>query len=167
MIEWGRVLCRYHDPGLGKLVAEGKYKHSRFGDQLVVESVELITQRWFAEYDQPLDWVTCIPSNKHPELVPDFAQRLADALHLPFAAAVKSTGLKKHDQKTMNNNLLKLLNLDGEYEIDRNLMRKGNVLLVDDMVESGWTLNLAGILLKAGGLEGKVYPFALANTREL
>lgn len=55
----------------------------------------------------------------------------------------------------------------GEYLIDKNLLRKDSVLLVDDMIESGWTLNLCGILLKKAGLSGDVYPFALANTREL
>ena len=167
MLEWGRVLCRYRDPGLGKLVSEGKYKFGRFSDKLVKESHELIIERWFPEHDFPLNWVTCIPSNNHPELVPDFAKRLAAALKLPFVPIIKSTGLKKQEQKTMNNNLLKLLNLDGEYEIDKKLLKKGNVLIVDDMVESGWTLNLAGILLKTNGFEGKVFPFALASTREL
>jgi ATP-dependent DNA helicase RecQ len=124
-------------------------------------------ERWFPEHDFPLNWVTCIPSNNHPDLVPDFAKRLAAALKLPFVPLIKSTGLKKQEQKTMNNNLLKLLNLDGEYKIDKKLLKKGNVLIIDDMVESGWTLNLAGILLKTSGFEGKVFPFALASTREL
>jgi hypothetical protein len=38
----------------------------------------------------------------------------------------------------------------------------GPVLLVDDMVDSGWTLTLAGVLLRRRG-SGPVYPFALAK----
>ncbi|MDP8220869.1 MAG: RecQ family ATP-dependent DNA helicase [Candidatus Stygibacter frigidus] len=167
MLEFGQVLCRYRDPGLGKMVAEGKYKYGKFDQRLVEESVKLIYERWFKSTNLPFNWITCIPSAKHPELVPDFAQRLAKALNLDFLPVIISTNRKKHDQKTMNNNTLKLINLDGEYEIDKNMLRTDSVLIVDDMVESGWTLNLAGILLKFAGLKGKVYPFALANTREL
>jgi len=35
-------------------------------------------------------------------------------------------------------------------------------LLVDDMVDSGWTLTLAAVLLRQHG-SGPVYPFALAK----
>jgi ATP-dependent DNA helicase RecQ len=36
------------------------------------------------------------------------------------------------------------------------------VLLVDDMVDSGWTLTLAAVLLQHQG-SGPVFPFALAK----
>jgi ATP-dependent DNA helicase RecQ len=36
------------------------------------------------------------------------------------------------------------------------------MLLVDDMVDSGWTLTLAAVLLRQHG-SGPVYPFALAK----
>jgi ATP-dependent DNA helicase RecQ len=36
------------------------------------------------------------------------------------------------------------------------------VLLVDDVIDSGWTLTLLAILLQAGG-SGPVYPFVLAK----
>jgi ATP-dependent DNA helicase RecQ len=37
-------------------------------------------------------WVTCIPSLRHPGLVPDFARRLAERLGLPFH------GILGHDE---------------------------------------------------------------------
>jgi ATP-dependent DNA helicase RecQ len=39
----------------------------------------------------------------------------------------------------------------------------GPVLLVDDVVDSAWTLTLAAALLKQAGA-GAVFPFALATT---
>jgi predicted amidophosphoribosyltransferase len=36
------------------------------------------------------------------------------------------------------------------------------VLLVDDMIDSGWTLTLAGLMMQQHG-SGVVYPFALAK----
>jgi ATP-dependent DNA helicase RecQ len=38
-----------------------------------------------------------------------------------------------------------------------------NVLLVDDMVDSRWTLTVCGYKLRKKG-SGKVFPFALANS---
>jgi len=37
------------------------------------------------------------------------------------------------------------------------------VLLVDDIVDSGWTLTVVGALLRKAGC-GRIYPFALATT---
>ena len=42
-------------------------------------------------------------------------------------------------------------------------VRAGNVLLVDDMVDSKWTFTVCGYKLIERG-SGKVYPFALSNT---
>jgi ATP-dependent DNA helicase RecQ len=38
----------------------------------------------------------------------------------------------------------------------------GPVLLVDDIIDSGWTLTMAGYLLRKHG-SGPVYPFTLAQ----
>jgi ATP-dependent DNA helicase RecQ len=48
------------------------------GDDLVNASVELIRTRW--PMDPAPAWLTCIPSTRHPDLVPEFARRLAVAL---------------------------------------------------------------------------------------
>jgi predicted amidophosphoribosyltransferase len=42
------------------------------------------------------------------------------------------------------------------------IIPSGPVLLVDDVVDSGWTLAMASILLRING-SGPVYPFALAK----
>jgi ATP-dependent DNA helicase RecQ len=39
---------------------------------------------------------------------------------------------------------------------------RGPVLLVDDVVDSGWTLTLLAVMLQQHG-SGLVYPFALAK----
>jgi ATP-dependent DNA helicase RecQ len=45
--------------------------------------------------------------------------------------------------------------------VDGSAVRPGPVLLVDDIVDSGWTLTVAGSLLRTHG-SGEVHPFALA-----
>jgi ATP-dependent DNA helicase RecQ len=77
----GRALCRWRDGGWGELVRTGKYQDRRFADELVAACVSLV-RRWGPK-PAPA-WVTCIPSRGAPDLVPDFARRLAAALGLPF-----------------------------------------------------------------------------------
>ena len=61
---------------------------------------------------------------------------------------------------------MKVSNLDGEYTALNVNFQKGDLLLVDDMTASGWTLAVVAAVLKSGGFSGKIYPFALAKTLE-
>ena len=84
----GKVLCIWGDAGWGKLVRTGKYVDSHYSDALVSACTELY-RKW--KPDPAPTWVTCIPSRRHPELVPDFAQRLAKSLGIPFLIALEKT----------------------------------------------------------------------------
>ncbi len=154
----GRALCYYGDAGWGKLVREGKYVHNHFCDDLVRASTDLILSRWQA--DPPPEWVTAIPSRRHPHLVPNLAQRLAKALDLPFIPALVRAQ-DAPEQKTMANSTMQARNVRGTLAISANIP-SGPVLLVDDIVDSRWTLTLAGWLLRTHG-SGIVYPFVLAR----
>lgn len=157
--EEGRILSRWGEPVWGEVVAQGK-AHGRFDDELVEAAVDLIRNRWGD--GAPVAWVTCIPSNRHPNLVPDFAARLATALGLPFRAAIQKTR-ETEPQKEMENRYHQCNNLDGSFTVQRSAILKGAVLLVDDVVDSAWTLTLAAALLRQAGA-GAVYPIALATT---
>ncbi len=54
-------------------------------------------------------------------------------------------------------------NLDGVFVIQSDLNDIGLVLLIDDVVDSGWTFTVIAALLQDAG-SGKVYPVALAST---
>lgn len=62
----------------------------------------------------------------------------------------------------MENSSHKAANVDGALRI-RGKIPAGPVLLVDDMVDSRWTMTVAAYLLTAHG-SGLVYPLALAST---
>lgn len=153
----GRVLSRWGDAGWGKMVANDKHS-GRFRDELVTAAVEMIRERWQPE-TFPV-WVCCVPSLNHPELVPDFSRRLANKLGLPFVDAVKKVKTNE-PQKLQHNRFHQCRNLDGAFSIDQ--PTKGSVLLVDDVVDSGWTFTVIAALLQQAG-SGKVYPFALASS---
>jgi ATP-dependent DNA helicase RecQ len=155
----GMALCFWGDAGWGGLVRRGKYQDGRFAEELV-EACAALMREWQPE-PAPL-WVTCIPSRRHPDLVPDFAERLAQALELPFHRVLVKTE-DRPGQKSMFNSAQQARNVDGSLEIDRSAMPDGPVLLIDDMVDSRWTLTVAAWLLRSQG-SSEVWPLALAMT---
>lgn len=155
----GRALSHWGDAGWGTSVEEGKYRDGHFPNILVEACKELLGQ--WAPTPAP-EWVACIPSRRHPTLVPDFARRLAAALGLPFVE-VLTKAKDRPEQKTMANSVHQARNLDGSLEVDVDAVRDGPVLLVDDMVDSGWTFTVAAWLLRSAG-SGEVFPLALAST---
>lgn len=157
--EDGKFLCHWGDAGWGDDVRRGKYSDGRFSNALLGEMVRLYGQ-WAP--DPAPTWVTCIPSLRHPDLVPDFARRLAERLGLPFASAMERTD-QRPEQKDMANSSQQARNVDGALKIVDEPVSDGPVLLVDDMVDSKWTLTVAAYLLKKAG-SGEVYPIALAST---
>jgi ATP-dependent DNA helicase RecQ len=156
--EPGRALCMWGDAGWGDLVRQGKYSDGHFADDLVAACASMV-QEW---NPQPAPtWVTCIPSLRDPALVQDFAERLAQRLALPFQAVIRKS-VDRPPQKTMQNSMQQARNLDGSFELVGTL-QAGPVLLVDDMVDSRWTMTVAAWLLRSHG-SGEVYPVALALT---
>jgi ATP-dependent DNA helicase RecQ len=155
----GRALCAWGDPVWGELIRRGKSKDKRFADELVDACAKLVRE-WNPE---PFPtWVTCIPSRNHPGLVPDFAQRLAASLGLPFHGVIEKTA-DRPNQKTMANSSQQARNVDGSIAIIDETIPDGPVLLIDDMVDSRWTFTVAAWLLRSHG-SGEVFPLALANT---
>ena len=154
----GRALSTWGDAGWGKLVHSGKYVDGTFSDVLVDACARMI-EEW---NPRPApSWVTCVPSLRHPELVPSFAQRLALALSLPFYPVLEKAG-ERPQQKEMANSVQQAGNVDGALALTRSAVPNGPVLLVDDVVDSRWTLTVAAWLLRRGG-SGVVWPLALAQ----
>ena len=155
----GKSLCVWGDAGWGGLVRQGKYHDGHFSDDLVAASVKMI-QEWNPQPSPT--WVTCVPSLRHPELVPNFAQRLAAALGLPFHMVIAKTDARP-EQKTMANSTQQARNIDGSLALNGQPIPPGPVLLVDDMVDSRWTLTVSAWLLRKSG-SGAVWPMALSQT---
>lgn len=154
----GRILSRWADAGWGSVVEHDKHA-GHFRDELVEAVAEMLLQRW-----QPMPqprWVTCVPSRNHPTLVPDFAARLAARLGLPFHPVIHKV-LDNEPQKLQYNRFHQCSNLDGVFAVD-NGIPKAPVLLVDDVIDSGWTMTVLAALLKQQG-SGNVYPLALASS---
>ena len=153
----GRALSLWRDAGWGQLVASGRYETDHFADELVTACAEMIAQ-W--QPDPAPKWVTCIPSQRHPDLVPDFARRLADALHLRFVPCITKVR-DNQQQKFMENSYQQAKNLDGVFQVNLEPKAWSPCLLVDDMVDSRWTFTVGAALLRQAGVVA-VHPLALA-----
>ena len=152
----GKALCVWGDAGWGSIVRDNRYRHGHFSDELVQACVDMI-KSWGP--NPTPEWVTAIPSLKHPEIVPNFAKRLAGALGLPFYNVLAKTE-DRPEQKTMANSTQQARNIDGSLKIDLKIPT-GPVLLVDDIVNSRWTLTVAAWLLREVGCDN-VWPIALS-----
>ena len=166
-VQLGEGLClsKYGNEGYGARVQRGKYRDGNFSDELVDASEEILRQ--FIQ-DNAISWIAYIPSLNHPTLVKSFAERLAAKLGIPCRNVLVKTEAGRQ-QKEFNNSFYQFENAYNTFDVDENELYdendlyKENVLLVDDMVDSRWTLTVCGYKLMKKG-SGKVYPYALANT---
>ena len=156
----GRVLSLWRDAGWGQLVEAGKYETHRFDDELVQACVDMVHQ-WGPE--PAPEWVACIPSLERPDLVPEFAQRLANALGLSFRVSLRKVAANR-PQKEMENSFQQARNLDGVFAVDPASIGPSPCLLVDDIVDSRWTMTVGTALLRQAGCAA-VFPLALALNR--
>jgi ATP-dependent DNA helicase RecQ len=158
----GRALAVLGDGGWGGLVADereaaGRGDAAGYGTDLVQAAADLV-RAWGP--DPAPTWVTCVPSLAKPELVPRFAARLAEALGLPFDPVVA----KVHDtppQAQAHNSAQQLRPAWRSFKVAGEVPA-GPVLLVDDLVDSRWTLTVVGFQLRTAGVPA-VHPFALAR----
>ena len=153
----GRILSRWGDAGWGHIVAADKHS-GLFRDALVEAVAEMMERRW--RPNPSPGWVTCVPSLNHPVLVPDFAARLAARLRLPFQAVIWKTR-SNEPQKNQQNRFHQCRNLDGVFAVSE-VVSDAPVLLVDDVIDSGWTVTVLAAILRQSG-SGPVFPVALAS----
>lgn len=159
-LEPGRALCKWGDAGWGPKVREGKRRADSFDQQLIEALATMICDEW--NPDPFPTWVAFVPSIRHPELVRDLANRLANHLGLLCIDAFAKTR-ETAPQKQMENSYQQVSNIASAFRVRQQPGMNGPVFLVDDIVDSRWTFTVLGAMLRmAGG--GKVYPVALADS---
>ncbi len=156
--EVGAALCELSDGGWGRLVAEGR-RSGRIADEVVEAAADLARSR----FDRPCAaWVAWVPSLRRPALVTDLAGGIAARLSLTaFPAVVKLR--EAPPQGSAANSAQQLANVRDVFGIEGPLP-PGPALLVDDTVQSGWTLTVAAAALRRAGCPA-VLPLVLARAR--
>ncbi|MGG1676874.1 RecQ family ATP-dependent DNA helicase [Neobacillus sp. NRS-1170] len=157
--EEGRALSIYGTAGFGRMVRTARYENGYFGEDLVDATVRFISTKW--DMNPQPQWVTSVPSLRNPLLVPSFAKKVAERLELPYLDVIHKI---KHttEQKYMKNSFLQASNVINAFSINQDCPSTP-VLLIDDIMNSGWTFTICGVLLRNAG-SGPVIPFALSKT---
>ena len=151
----GRALATLGGPGWGPVVRELLASDGPVPDELL-EAVVRVLGRW--DWPERPAWVTFVPSRRHPKLVQDLAERIAEVGRLPLHQVLERTR-DDPPQLEMANSAHQCRNVHGAFTIT-GPVPQGGVLLVDDTADSKWTLTIVGALLRHAGA-GPVYPLAL------
>ncbi len=155
----GLCLSKYGDPGYGMLVKQGKYgTPAGFCEELIGKSASVLRA---VVQKQQIEAITCVPSLRS-QIVSEFAQKLAERLHLPFVTLLSKKGTVQ--QKAMENSYYQCRNAWESFSVSDERIPK-RLILVDDIVDSRWTMTVCGYLLTQAGCE-YVFPFALADSSE-
>lgn len=143
----GWALCKYADAGWGEWVKRGKYEEGWYAEDLVRAAQDLVAGRW---NPRPAPtWVCPVPSGDGQDAVESFARRLALRLGLKYEAAFRRTG-RGGPQKDMLNGVFQRNNDRVKFQIGAEVtLPAGPVLLIDDIVNSGWTLAVCGEMVMA------------------
>ncbi|WP_345546184.1 RecQ family ATP-dependent DNA helicase [Microbacterium jejuense] len=156
----GRALARLTDLGWGgamrDLFAAGA------ADQPVPQNVLGACVRVLADWgwsDRPVA-VVALPSRTKPLLVDSLARGIADVGRLPFLGTLDLVDGGPTGQPG-GNSAFRVAGLWGRLSAAGLDVPPGPVLLVDDRVDSGWTLTVAARELRRAGASA-VLPFALA-----
>jgi ATP-dependent DNA helicase RecQ len=153
----GRALSSYNDGGWGTMVRDAKSGDACLPDDLVDAAADLV-RRW--QPDPAPGWIAYLPSARRPTLVADFARRLAVRLAIPVLDVFRRVR-ESPPQKEMENSAQQFANVYGALEVVAPVMELP-VLLVDDIIDSGWTLTVTGAALREAG-SGPVFPLVLAR----
>ncbi|MEY9893049.1 ATP-dependent DNA helicase RecQ [Catenulispora sp. MAP5-51] len=164
--ETGRALGRLTDLGWGArlrdLLADGT------ADQPLpapmVDGIVKVLAAW--DWKQRPTAVVSIGSHTRPGLIADTARRIAAIGRLEYLGAVDPVVTAAAGQARRGNSAQRLMQVHDAFALSPALAEavaahQGPVLVVDDRVDTGWTMTVAARMLRQAGAD-EVLPFALA-----
>jgi ATP-dependent DNA helicase RecQ len=153
---WGTRLRELLDPAAGDAPAP---------PALLQACVEVLRQ--WGWQNRPAA-ITAVPTRHRPLLVASVARHLADVGRLAWLGPLQPTGNGPHGAPG-GNSAFRLAGVWDAFTVPAPMkaalseLESAPVLLVDDLIDSRWTINVAGRALRRAGA-GEVLPFALATT---
>jgi len=153
-IEPGRAVAFADDPAWRQVTDELASLDREPSDELREALVDVL-RRWSREWDRRPAAVVAVPSRSRPRRVRGMAEHLATVGRLPLVDALRVSGRPPDGDVASGarvRQLLEALSRDPDGSLP-----DGPVLLVDDIARTGWTLTVAGSLLRDGGA-GPVLP---------
>jgi ATP-dependent DNA helicase RecQ len=166
----GKVLGRLTDLGWGPRLRSVLGTEAPDGDVPgdLIAAVVKVLAGW--SWDQRPACVVSLPSRTRPQLVGSLASRIAQIGQLPYLGPLDystSGPATSPGSSRQHNSAQRLRALWNAFEVPADIRSEvtrlaGPVLLVDDLVDTGWTMTVAAKTLREAGAVA-VLPLALAS----
>jgi ATP-dependent DNA helicase RecQ len=155
----GRALGRLSDVGWGSRLRELFAGPDRAVPDDVLRAVVQVLAGW--GWQTRPTGIVALPSRSRPLLVSSLATRLAEVGRLPLLGTLER--VRDDAGRGGSNSAQRLLGVHGSFALPPDLkLDDGPILLVDDRIDTGWTMTEATRVLREGGA-GHVLPLALAT----
>jgi ATP-dependent DNA helicase RecQ len=163
----GRALARLTDLGWGRRLAGVLAADAADGpaDPALLAACVSVLRDW--SWQRRPVAVAAVPSRHHPELITSVARHLAQLGRLAWLGALQLPDGGPRGEPG-GNSAFRLAGVWGAFTVPEPMqaaladLGDGPVLLVDDLVDSRWTLTVTGRALRRAGAAA-VLPFALAS----
>ncbi|MHB1772043.1 MAG: RecQ family ATP-dependent DNA helicase [Acidimicrobiales bacterium] len=168
-VEDGRAIARLAGVGYGARLRELVGPNAADGDvpkEILDAAVDVLSQ-WRQDWPERPSAVVAVGSNRLDRLIVSAARGIADVGHLPYLGSIHHLGPSSSGG---SNSAHRLKAVWGAYALAPGVesglreMAGQAVLLVDDFVDSGWTMTVLARSIRQLGV-GSVYPLALAVVR--
>jgi ATP-dependent DNA helicase RecQ len=162
----GRVIARLSDIGWGAQLRRLLHETSPDGavPADLVGAIIKVLKGW--GWEQRPVAVASVPSTRRPLLIASLAEQIATRGRLEDLGALDSTRFN-HSPASQSNSAQRVRALDGAFQPSARQraaipgLGGAPLLLVDDLIGTGWTMAVAGRELRLAGV-AQVLPFALA-----
>jgi ATP-dependent DNA helicase RecQ len=162
----GRALGRLADLGWGprlRAVLAPEAPDGPVPEDLVAAVVKVLAG-W--QWDSRPAGVVSIPSRTRPEFVASLARRIAEIGRMPDLGPLEYTAAETTGSGRQSNSAQRLRAIWDTLVVPDSIAAAlgglpGPVLLIDDLLDTGWTLTVAALRLRAAGATG-VLPLVLA-----
>ena len=167
--EVGRAVARLTGIGLGtrvrSVLADG-VPDAEPGRELLDAAVTVLTA-WKDEWAERPAAVVSVGSHRRPQLIGGLARGIAAIGRLPYLGEAVHIGPSATGGSNSAHRLKALWDsfaLPADLVLALEGLDGGGVLLVDDLIDSGWTMTVVARLLRTAGA-GRVHPLALGVVR--
>lgn len=156
--EPGRAIGRLTDLGWGARLRRLLDEPDAEVSDAVVQAAVQVLAAW--DWETRPAAVMALDSDTHPLLITSLARELSRLGRLEDLGVLRYAPARR--PVTAANSAYRVAALNGAWETPELSGVAGPVLLVDDVIDTGWTLTMASRLVRAAGAPA-VLPFALAS----
>ncbi len=151
----------YGASNVGRIIYRSKYEGGGDFPDFLLNLVIKAYRKTFAK--DKFDLIVYVPPTKSGDLVKNFAQKVSHALKIPISHNLQKSR-ETQEQKVFSNIYLKRDNIKNAFAyIDADEINGKNILLIDDIFDSGATIKEIGMMLTKSGAN-KIMPLVIAKT---